>query len=119
MKTEAQARQDLITETLSCLAYGWNMRKIGEANGAVILRDESRHDRLCPSYDWIAFSDNGGEFNVSKINAGETKSVPYTVWGGMLDGGTMAYRVACAIRGDGIDYEFRCDDLIEDARKAA
>lgn len=116
---ERKARNEMSADTLKCLHFGWGFKSIGEAGGAIILRDESRHDRLVPSYKWHAFSDNGGEFNVSEINGGETKSVPYTDRFGMIDGGTMAYRVACAIRGDAVDYDFRCPDLIEDARKAA
>lgn len=117
---EATARQALIAETVACLAYGWHIRKIGEANSSVILCDESRHDRLVPSYEWIYLCDNGGEFNVGRINQVPTFSVAYTDgYGCKLDGGTMAYRVWAVLRGEEIDYDFRCADIIEDAKKAA
>jgi hypothetical protein len=114
-----EERKQVIAETVACLAHGWNMRKIGEINGSIILLDESRHNRLVPSYDWLYLCDNGGEFNVGTINKGSVVSVPYTDYHTVLDGGTMAYRVACAIRGDEIDYSFRLPEIVEDCRKAA
>lgn len=118
---QTQARAKMIADTVACLKYGWNVRKIGEAGGSIILCDESRHERLVPTYDWIYLCDNGGEFNVGRINHGAPVSVAYTgsSYFDLLDGGTMAYRMFCAIRGEEIDYEWRGIDIIEDARKAA
>ena len=116
---EADARKKLLSDTVACLGYGWSYRKIGEINGQPILSDESRQERIVPSYDWIYICDNGGEFNVGRINMKDMRSVPYSDGPIMVDAGTMAYRLACAIRGDEIDYSFDCSFLVEDSQKHA
>ena len=114
---DLEARQKLIADTVLCLGFGWHFRKIGEVGSSIILCDESRHDRLVPTYDWLYLCDNGGEFNVGRVNDVPT-SVAYTEFGSPLDGGTMAYRIWCAIKNEPIDYGFRCEDIIEYARAA-
>lgn len=102
----------MIADTIACLRLGWHIKAIGEANGSIILAD----------YGWFFLCDNGGEFNVGKINDDASmRSIPYTdlSYFDLLDGGTMAYRVFCAIRGEEIDYRFRCPEIIEARREAA
>jgi len=55
---------------------------------------------------WYWLNDNGGEVNVSRVNSGALPvSVPE-----ILQAATMAYRIACVLRGEPIDYAYRLDD---------
>jgi hypothetical protein len=61
--------------------------------------------------------DNGGELNVDRVNAAEIgRSVPYTAFRAMLDGGTMAYRVRCVVDDDAVDYGRSYADALETLR---
>lgn len=106
------ARHKLLADTLKCLHFGWKISKIGEANGAVIVCGGY------PNTDWYYICDNGGEFNVGRVNHdSEMRSVPYTSNGyhNLLDGGTMAYRVSAVMREEEIDYAWSGDFLLEAA----
>ena len=115
---EAQDRAKMIADTIACLKYGWKIEKIGEAGGSMIL---------CGPFPihmrWYYFCDNGGEFNVGLINDHDAmRPVPYTNHHLMLDGGTMAYRIAMVLHGEAIDYSWRGEfllDSIKELRQAA
>jgi hypothetical protein len=67
--------------------------------------------RYANGYDVWTLTDNGGEINVERINEPDTlRSVAATYWSAKLNAATLAYRVACAMRGDAIDYEYRLTD---------
>jgi hypothetical protein len=71
-----------------------------------------------PGYVMWHITDNGGEYIVRPVNEPHlgprgSDGVPYDDRTGLLDDGTMAYRIAMVIRGDEIDYDLRCRDLID------
>lgn len=60
-------------------------------------------------------SDNGGEFNVEKVNSNVLTSIPYIgSRTGIVDAGTVAYRIAMVIKGQKIDWSATYPDLIDD-----
>lgn len=73
------------------------------------------------SSKWFTLSDNGGEVQVSLINGpcryGERicyveLGIPFTHFAGIkITAETMAYRIAAAIRGDAIDWDFEAPSL--------
>jgi hypothetical protein len=103
-----ELRQSLLADTLACLRlYDISIRGTIDS-GSVILETKSPKSSM-----WL-LTDNGGEFNVWKINdPAPCRSVPYDTVEGMLDGGTMSYRITAVIHGDVIDYEARHADLLE------
>lgn len=93
---DREKRAEMWCVMLECLgAFGLTVA--GSLCGSTVVRDKAR-------VLW-SVCDNGGELNVERINAPETlRSVPYTSWGAMLDGATMAYRVRCVVDGGEVDY---------------
>jgi hypothetical protein len=84
----------------------------------------SRHDEplvrlnLFPHYytTWY-LCDNGGELNVGPVNLDERmRSIPYTGHGGLVDAGTVAYRIAAVLGGEEIDYVTRRPELVSNPR---
>jgi len=70
-------------------------------------------------YDLWSVVDNGGEFNVAKVNHEDTtlRSVPYVDRFGIVDAGTVAYRVAMVVKGEEIDWDARWPELVDVARE--
>ena len=93
----------------ACYSVMW-LGQLTERDGTVYLRPGYDIDGGAPGMSsrmW-SVSENGGELNVQPVNAPEEmRSVPYTAHGFYVDGGTMAYRVTQAIRGEAIDYDFK------------
>lgn len=85
--------------------YRGGAQLVGEARGSLIVWRSS-----FPLYDYWLLTDNGGEVNVERVNDPESmRSVPLTFFGTQLDPGTVAYRIACVMAGDSIDYALRFD----------
>lgn len=62
------------------------------------------------SVAWL-IHDNGGEWNLERLNMGELPtSIPEDWFGIPLNEATMAMRMAAVIRGEPIDYEDRLTD---------
>lgn len=94
---DKEKRAEMWRVMLECLgAFGLTVA--GSLCGSTVIRDKA--------YALWTVCDNGGELNVERINAPETlRSVPYTSWGAMLDGATMAYRVRCVVDDCEIEYD--------------
>ena len=59
---------------------------------------------------WLVI-DNGGELMVERVNSGKPgRAVPLTWHELPLNEATVAYRIACVLRGRDIDYRERLDD---------
>lgn len=59
---------------------------------------------------WFCIWDNGGEIGVEKINEGEPRFAPMTIYDKPLNALTMAYRIRQMIEGKEIDYDFEHRD---------
>jgi hypothetical protein len=82
---------------LLALAYFWDIKKIGEANGTVIVEYNNR---------WAFLNDNGGEINLGYINENDLRSVPTTTNRGTLTAEVVAYRIAMTLKGEPVDYDY-------------
>lgn len=110
---DREQRMRLFADTVACF-HAFNIRVVGRLTSALIVQNE-RH----PYGDLWFVNDNGGEFNMGRLNSGEPDiDVPYTAFGLMLDGATMAYRIRCTLDGTPIDWSGRLADVL-DALKAA
>lgn len=109
-------RATLMAETLDCLRGGYGIEHVGTVRGSAVVADYWPHR---PYY--YSVCDNGGEIHVHKLNSSAPgRSVAYDTTSGMMNGGTMAYRVQCVMRGDKIDWNLRfTDEDIEIMRKVA
>jgi hypothetical protein len=95
------------------LSRGFNLDIRGNFPGCETLFVQTGQDG---GYALWSISDNGGEFNVEKVNLRETlRSIPYTSSRfGIVDAGTVAYRIAMVIRGKPIDWKATFPDLVDD-----
>ncbi len=99
--------------------------KLGD--GYLIIRpvfEKQRYLKPDPCKDirdkWFEFSDNGGEINISLINApDETRlhprnfiSIPTTSFDYSLSIETMMYRICAWFKGEEIDYQFTSEPYI-------
>ncbi len=87
-------------DMVACFA-AYNIRIVGMHLGGSLLVQNIQHPY---GAEWF-LNDNGGEFNMGRVNADDAdRSAPYTAWGMLLDGATMAYRVRCIMNDEAIDY---------------
>lgn len=87
--------------TIAMLNHGYNIRKVGEALGCVIVELPFEH-----GYRWFALGDNGGEITVREINVSTLyQSVPFDVEPAVTAELT-AYRLAVVMAGQPIDWSF-------------
>ena len=114
--TETTDRAALLADTLACLKGGYRIEHVGSLRGSPVVADYWPH-AAC----YYSVSDNGGEFHVHKLNSSSPgRSVAYDTTRGIMDAGTMAYRVQCVMRGENVDWDIRFDpDEIEVMKKAA
>ncbi len=74
--------------------------------GTVASSRGSRFVNVC-GIVW-EISDNGGEIMVGKVNSNKLmRAVPLGYFSITLNFATIAYRIACVIRDEDIDYEFK------------
>ena len=99
-RSSDDGRDKVFADMLACFG-AYNLRVVGMTLGGSLLVRSTRH----PDYDTWSICDNGGELNVEKVNdMASMRSLPYVARGSMVDGGTMAYRVRCALDVSPIDY---------------
>lgn len=55
------------------------------------------------NYNYYSINDNGGEFNIIKLNTDICLSIPYTSNRSMCNANTMAYRIYVALRDDSLN----------------
>ena len=105
-----------MADTLDCLRGGYGIEHVGTMRGSAVVADHWPHRAY-----YYSVCDNGGEFHVHRINSSAPgRSVAYDTNDGMMDAGTMAYRVQCVMRGEDVDYDLRfTPEEIEIMRKAA
>jgi hypothetical protein len=94
----------LLSQTASLLRhYVGGARVVGSAYSESSML-------LQRGYTYWFVSDNGGEFNVEPVNnPNDMVSIPTSWFGIDLDAATMAYRVACVMRGEAYDVALRMD----------
>lgn len=86
--------------------YAGAAHLVGDVRGSLIVWRSA-----FPHYDYWLLTDNGGEVNVERVNCPETMQSVSLMWFGMpLDAATIAYRIACVMREDPIDYDLRLGD---------
>jgi hypothetical protein len=106
-------RNQLSFDVLAVLVNGYELRLLGKFPGnssTVYVRTGAPGN-----YAIHSICDNGGEFNVEPVNHGERmRSIPYVDRLGVVDAGTVAYRIAMVIKGEDIDWDARWPDLVED-----
>jgi hypothetical protein len=102
------------SEFLHVLIWGYEVKTVGVILGSLVVHPKfgmGQPNGMGDPGFWF-ITDNGGELNVERVNHADTlRSVPCTYFSMALDGSTMAYRVAMVLRGDEIDYEYRCPEL--------
>ncbi len=82
---------------LAALSMDYGIRQVGMMHGSNVVAKDGIYYTL---------HDNGGEININKINSGElTISIPST-GKGLLSAETVAYRIANAINGIAIDWDY-------------
>ena len=87
--------------TIAMLNHGYNIRKVGEALGCVIVELPFEY-----GYRWFALGDNGGEISVREINVSTPyQSVPFDTEPAVTAELT-AYRLAVVMAGQPIDWSF-------------
>ena len=87
--------------TVAMLQHGYNIRKIGEASGCIIVELPVEH--CCR---WFALGDNGGEISVQEINSSEVyQSVPFDTEPSVTAELT-AYRLAAVMTRQPIDWQY-------------
>lgn len=111
-----EKRAQLSRDVLSILAKAYDFRVLGAFvdGGAVYIRTGFEG-----GYAMWSIADNGGEFNVEKVNSGEIVSIPYFAFRLAVDAGTVAYRIACVVKDEPIDWSAEWSDLVEDFGAAA
>ena len=69
-------------------------------------------------HDLWTVCDNGGELNVARINDSDSlRSIPYTSFGEVLDGATMAHRVRVVLDGEDINWSRRMGDTLDELKE--
>lgn len=108
-----EARRAQLTHHVTrILSRGYNLDIRGNLPGGETLYVQSNYDG---GYKLWSIVDNGGEFNVAKVNSDTITSIPYTgAHTGIIDAGTTAYRIAMVIKGQMIDWEATFPDLVDD-----
>lgn len=109
---DVKLRAKLSAQVLAILRRGYNITVRGSLPGrSTVYVDPGQ----AGGYLLWSIADNGGEFNVEKVNHLESmRSIPYVDRFGIVDAGTVAYRIAMVLRDQEIDWDFRCPDLIQD-----
>lgn len=123
-------RAELTADVISVLRHGYDLQILGNLSGAFSVPgtlyvrtgydlEKTLGGDASHNYAMWEVSDNGGEFNVAKVNSPEPcRSVPYLgARIGLVDAGTVAYRIAMVIKGEPIDYDFTCPDVLETCRE--
>lgn len=110
---ESEPRRAQLTRFVTqVLSRGYNMRIWGNLPEGDTLYVNAGQPG---GYALWTISDNGGEFNVEKVNHSETLvSIPYIERGEIVDAGTVAYRIAMVIRGQKIAWDEYFPDLVDD-----
>lgn len=112
-QVEPAARRDQLSrDVISILRVAYEMSVWGcfpERDGAVYVQAGFEG-----GYDLWVVADNGGEFTVAKVNLeSETqRDVPYVERGVPVDAGTVAYRIAMVVKGEPIEWDLRCPELV-------
>ena len=108
----AERRAVYSAQVLRVLRTTFNIDVIGSSHGEPLVRlNEFPH-----YYTTWYLCDNGGELNVGPVNLDERmRSIAYTGRGGLLDAGTVAYRIAAVLGGAEIDYDLRRPELVSSA----
>ena len=107
------------TETIRTAAtylrhFTGNAQLVGEARGSLVI-----WRTVVGLYDYWLLTDNGGELNVERINEPDTmRSIPLDWFGAPLNASTIAYRIACVMDGNELDFAERMDDCEEVLRAA-
>ena len=103
-------KEEFFRQTLSCLAWGWGIKQCGVVRGSPVV------EQGYPYNDYWSICDNGGEFHAHKLNSTEPgEAAPYSTFNN-VGPGTTAYRLACIMRGEKINWDdFVCDDIVADA----
>lgn len=112
----AEWRAELSRDVLLVLARGYDLSILGSLPGRETVYVRTGFvDCEGNRYAVWSITDNGGEFVVAKVNSPELpRSIPYLGSRcGIVDAGTTAYRIAMAIRGDKIDWDFRMPEIVE------
>lgn len=114
----------MLSDMIACFE-AFEIRQVGTLQGAIVVEYKANAgDPEAPGgtvriwrRDLWTIYDNGGEFNVQRVNDDEShRSIPYTWFGLTLDGATMAWRIRKVLDVEEIDYDFRMDDMLEDLK---
>ena len=100
MNSRSTDRDVLLADTIACLR-AYKIEHVGTVRSAPVVADSWPHTAC-----YYSVCDNGGEFHVHRLNSSDPgRSVAYDTNDGIMDPGTMAYRVQCVMRGEDVDYE--------------
>ncbi len=114
-----EQRAQLSRDVLFVLSRGYDLRILGSFDGGLTVYVRTNYtDDESNRYTMWQIVDNGGEFNVAKVNDDVLRSMPYMERGRVVDAGTVAYRIAMAIRGENVDFGYRCPEILADLREA-
>lgn len=70
----------------------------------ILLNDNGTLYFIIDNKNYYCISDNGGEFNLEKLNCGLHLSIPYSSYSyGLTSVNTMAYRLYLAIKDESLD----------------
>jgi len=98
-----QTRAKLMTDVLVCLKSGYRIELVGSVRNCPVVADQWPHKAA-----YYSVGDNGGEIHVHELNSSDPgRSVAYETIDGNMNAGTMAYRVACVMHKEKIDWALR------------
>jgi hypothetical protein len=112
----AESRAAYSAQVLRVLRTAFNIDVIGSSHGGPLVW----MNRFPHYHTTWYLCDNGGELNVGPVNLHERmRSVAYTGRGGLVDAGTVAYRIAAVLRGEEINYDTRHPELVSEPPASA
>jgi hypothetical protein len=106
---QAGKRRALFADMIACFT-AYNIRIAGELRRGALLVENATG----LAGDLFSIGDNGGEVNVARINSHvPSRDAPYTRYGVMIDGATLAYRIRRILDDAAIDYELDVSNMLE------
>lgn len=111
------SRRPISSRVLAALAIGYDVKVYGSFKHRTGTAYVSGVGVPNQNVMW-EITDNGGEYIVAPVNAdaGDPRGcweLAYEDRRGPVDDGTILYRIAMVLRGDPIDWDYRCPDLVD------
>lgn len=119
-----EQRAQLTRDVVNVLRHCYDLKILGNLSGAFgvpgTLYVQTGYQDDGRGYAMWSITDNGGEFNVALVNHHETmRSMPYKDRFGIVDAGTVAYRIAMVIKGEEVDFNACYPEFVETASDVA